>query len=120
MPYKKIFTIVFLAMSFNIYGQTIKTPKNQTISVSASRDTPALIIQWEAQAASWINQHSSGAVRKASATSNYNCHAYAWHISDGGDDEDCWLNNIGTNLSKYWTNDAYSITSSRANSHFNG
>ncbi|MGC9354454.1 MAG: T9SS type A sorting domain-containing protein [Mariniphaga sp.] len=96
-----------------MYGQgTIKTPKNQTVYVEDGYDTPVLLAGWEADAADWIDINNSDAQRVSSATSNYNCHAYAWHVSDGGDSDDCWLNNIGTNLSKYWTNDAYTSTNS--------
>lgn len=94
-----------------MYGQgTIKTPKNQTVYVGDGYDTPQLIAGWEADAADWIYIYDSDAQRVGAATSNYNCHAYAWHTSDGGSSNDCWLNNIGTNLSKYWTNDAYTST----------
>ena len=111
--HKNILLLVFSAVSFSIYGQgTIKTPLNHTVYVNGNWDTDSLIAVWEADAADWINDHNSDAVRIGPATSNYNCHAYAWHVSDGGDSQDCWLNNIGTNLSQYWTNDAYISTSS--------
>ena len=117
--YKNILLLVFfIVISFSIYGQgTIKTPKNQTIYLINDWDdsSPDLIATWEAQAANWIDINDSEADKKAPATSNYNCHAYAWHISDGGDDEDSWINYdiFGIpNVSKYWTNDAYSTVSS--------
>uniref|UniRef100_UPI003216E0A6 T9SS type A sorting domain-containing protein n=1 Tax=uncultured Draconibacterium sp. TaxID=1573823 RepID=UPI003216E0A6 len=107
-----LFLVSLITISFSIYGQgTIKTPCNQTVQVIENWDSPELIAAWEADAANWIEVNDSRAVKKAPATSHYNCHAYAWHISDGGDDKNTWLNNTGTNLSKYWTNDAYSSTS---------
>lgn len=49
----------------------------------------------------------------ADATSTYNCHSYAWNLSDGGTTV-CWINQFTAsgqaNLSKYWTNDYYSET----------
>lgn len=45
-----------------------------------------------------------------SATPKYNCHSYAWNLSNGGDT--CWIEatiqTLNDNLSKYWTNDLYS------------
>ncbi len=41
-----------------------------------------------------------------SASRTYNCHSYAWNISEGG--ATCWIDYGGINLSKYWTNDLYS------------
>lgn len=42
----------------------------------------------------------------------YNCHSYAWNMTDGG--SACWINDKEDekpNLSKYWTNDYYSEVS---------
>lgn len=47
------------------------------------------------------------------ASSRYNGHAYAWHMSDGG--EECWINAttddspqlVNSNIKNYWTNDYY-------------
>lgn len=50
-------------------------------------------------------------------TIDYNCHGYAWCMVSGG--PTCWIN-CGTsamdvsNISKYWNNDAYSLTTSEA------
>ena len=41
-----------------------------------------------------------------SSSRTYNCHSYAWNISEGG--ATCWIEYGGINLSKYWTNDLYS------------
>jgi hypothetical protein len=92
-------------------GQSIKTPKNQTVYTEYNWDSQYLLSVWENQAASWIFDHSSNATRLSGATSNYNCHSWAWHVSDGGSSSNSWINythNGGANLSKYWTNDAYS------------
>ncbi len=34
-------------------------------------------------------------------SSYYNCHAYAWHLSEGNNTK-VWINDINNNLSKYW------------------
>ncbi len=105
--------LLFICTSVLVFGQgTIKTPKNQTIYVWNDYDNSTWLAIWEADAAEWIVDNNSDAERIGAATSNYNCHAYAWHVSDGGSSEDCWMTYEygGPNLAKYWTNDAYSST----------
>ena len=50
----------------------------------------------------------------AGSTVTYNCHSYAWNLSDGGDTI-CWINKTTSdnkpNIEKYWTNDYYIETS---------
>ncbi len=46
------------------------------------------------------------------SSQTYNCHSYAWNMSDGG--SVCWINKNddgSPNLSKYWTDDYYSEVS---------
>lgn len=47
------------------------------------------------------------------STVTYNCHSYAWNLSDGGGTV-CWINATTSskepNIEKYWTNDYYSAT----------
>lgn len=46
------------------------------------------------------------------STTTYNCHSYAWNMTDGG--QTCWINpyclNGKPNLSKYWTDGYYTET----------
>lgn len=47
----------------------------------------------------------------SNASATYNCHGYAWSVSDGG--KKVWIN-VGS-LSNYWTNDYYSeVTEDKA------
>ncbi|NQU88145.1 MAG: T9SS type A sorting domain-containing protein [Mariniphaga sp.] len=113
-------SFILLLISINVITNaqgTVKTPMNQTVYVLSDYDNPTWIALWEADAADWIDDNNSGAVRIGAATSNYNCHSYAWHVSDGGNSGDCWMNYEygGSNLSKYWTNDSYSSTYSIGN-----
>jgi len=114
-----IFVPVLMTICVISFGQgTVKTPKNQTIYVGAGSDNTYYLALWEADAADWIDDNDSDAERIGAATSNYNCHSYAWHVSDGGASTDCWMNYTysgNANVAKYWTNDAYSSTSSRNN-----
>ncbi len=49
----------------------------------------------------------------ANASATYNCHSYAWNLSDGGKTI-CWINETTStgkpNIANYWTNDYYSET----------
>ncbi|AVM58135.1 hypothetical protein C3V43_10510 [Bacteroides heparinolyticus] len=48
----------------------------------------------------------------AGSTRSYNCHSYAWNMTQGG--QTCWvdatINTSNDNLSKYWTGDYYTST----------
>lgn len=49
------------------------------------------------------------------ASSLYNCHNYAWHMREGHMTEKYWMDAVkpvteSANLSKYWTNDAFEVT----------
>lgn len=48
----------------------------------------------------------SAATVLAPASRTYNCHSYAWHMTCGGSPI-CWINNLGTNLTKQWTDGSY-------------
>lgn len=42
----------------------------------------------------------------SNSSATYNCHSYAWNVSDGG--KKYWINE--SSISKYWTDDYYSET----------
>lgn len=49
------------------------------------------------------------AVILSPATRTYNCHSYAWYLSEGGTDK-VWINSVQNgvaNLEKYWTDGSY-------------
>lgn len=74
------------------------------------------LVAIEADAAEWILDHSSQAIRVGAASATYNCHNYAWHSSDGG--RRVWINQTAypnlPNVSRYWsgTSPTYLSTSS--------
>jgi hypothetical protein len=94
----KIFFGVIIATAIlnTAVGQSIKTPMNQTVYTLYNGDTAPLIAEWEAAGANWISDHSSGAQRVGAATSNYNCHSWAWHVSDGGSSSNSWTIYLNT------------------------
>jgi hypothetical protein len=125
--------IVIFFVAINVYAQhngTILTPKGNSIEYYNGYlgDTTA----YRAYADSLINSNSWDATLVASGTSEYNCHAFAWHTSEGG--ADCWINgwkdgdvdyldqfetptNTPTNITNYWTNNGgyHNITIKIAN-----
>lgn len=110
--------ILILVVCVNSFAQiTIKTPTNKSIEAyNLIEYSSAILAIIEEDAEEWIDDHDSDAVRIGAATRTYNCHAYAWHKSDGG--STCWINllddNENANLSKYWSgvSPTYSSTSS--------
>ncbi len=78
----------------------------------------------EAEIAFWNSyyvQQFPDATLLDNTSQQYNCHSYAWNLTDGGQTI-CWINDsvysdVGPNLpnvSKYWTNDYYSQTTAIA------
>lgn len=92
----KIFIfILFITISSHNFAQvTIYTPKGDPINASQPTEaftTDSIKIAFS----NWIANLYPNAVEvnAPSATSTYNCHGYAWHVSEGGDP--VW---IGTTL----------------------
>lgn len=109
---KLIFPIlIFICLgAFTVKGQdywiTIYTPTGVAVEALVRDEFNATDLAFiEQQAANWIKEHKSNAVRIAPASRSYNCHSFAWHYSDGG--SKVWVNQIAqtnqANLSKYWT-----------------
>lgn len=108
-----IFSLMIIAVTAYSQGTTL-TPMGQTVYLQNNWDTPSYIAGWEAYAAQEIINNNWDAVRIGPATSNYNCHSYAWNVTENGVSTNAWLNqtnNGNANLSKYWTNDAYTSIS---------
>jgi len=109
--------IVFYQSIFAQYYTTIKTPTNVTVeAIYFNEFTPDECARIETNAANWLNEHGSNAVRVAPASKTYNCHDYAWHYSDGGTKR--WVNQLNkygnANISKYWSGSSptYQLTTS--------
>ena len=88
------------------YWTTIYTPTGilveAIVKYEFNADELALV---EQDAANWIKNHKSKAMRIASASRSYNCHSFAWHYSDGG--SKVWIYQTNSynqpNLAKYWS-----------------
>lgn len=115
------FVINFMFISGIAFAQPngyIKTPRGNNIEYYSMGDVPELNVLYEQQAAYIISTNHWTVEKKDGATGSYNCHGYAWHISEGGSNicVDGWLNATDmmnpnkapvdnpTNLEKYWVN----------------
>jgi len=83
--------ILFICCIFCNAQVTLKTPTNVSIiSWDFDEASSYWLNLWETEAATWISEHSSDAIRIGPASHTYNCHCYAWHSSDGGTTN--WIN----------------------------
>ncbi len=103
-------TVVLTLLCVTSQGQysPIKTPTNVTVEAYSYDELPSGVLEdIEVLAADWIDDHDSDAEWIAPASGTYNCHAYAWHVKDGGNN--VWLNahdDIDDDpeiLKKYWS-----------------
>ncbi len=105
---KNVFT-TSTATSITIYTKY----GNPVDALSISEMSPQEI----AESNSYAISHYPNATFISNASATYNCHSYAWNISDGG--SRCWINAAKKltydNLMKYWTNDYYIQTSNENN-----
>lgn len=115
-------TTLLLFVGVKVYSQhsgTILTPKGNSVEYYNGYlgDTAA----YRAYADSLIESNNWDATMVAPGTHEYNCHAFAWHTSEGGPEYDRWVNgwkdgdvnyldhsetptNTPTNIIEYWTN----------------
>ena len=107
--------ICFVALAqFNV---TVKTPKGTNVD---ALDYIYLYgedynqIEWESEDNYWLtltSVDSSQVTLLAHSSLAYNCHSYAWHVSEGGDA--FWINDLDDNLNdidnvnKYWDDESY-------------
>jgi hypothetical protein len=78
---------------------TIFTPKNESINATTYTDVSDWVTYWEALGTWYVTSNGWDATREGPATHEYNCHGYAWHVSENS--PHCWINY--NELSKYWT-----------------
>lgn len=88
----------------NLYSQGTKLPTNTYSTRSeelSSSQKIALKDHYE--------QHYPRAIYFDEATTTYNCHAYAWHTTEGG--HKVWINSDASGCpSTYWTDGSYILT----------
>jgi hypothetical protein len=102
-----IFLCCLLAGMHTLFSQT--TPR--CTSVASYVVTPAELTPLQiAQINSYYATNYPNATILASSTFSYNCHSYAWNMTEGG--PTVWINTPGDDL--YWTDGSYGETSNTA------
>ncbi|MGE5411236.1 MAG: tetratricopeptide repeat protein, partial [Clostridiales bacterium] len=94
----KIFLMLYFCFSlltselFADYTVTIYSPEGKPVSNVLVRDeaSPDQISRWNSETDSWIGYYGLTAVRIGSASRTYNCHGYAWLLSE--DHGTYWMN----------------------------
>ncbi|MEZ5104539.1 MAG: T9SS type A sorting domain-containing protein [Draconibacterium sp.] len=117
--------IIFQLLAYNLisfvalaqFNVTLKTPKGTNVDAldyiylyGEDYDQP----EWEYQDNYWLTVSmvdSSQVTLLAHSSLAYNCHSYAWNVSEGGgtlwiNDLDAYLNDID-NVNRYWDDGSY-------------
>ncbi|MBL7727727.1 MAG: T9SS type A sorting domain-containing protein [Dinghuibacter sp.] len=107
---KLIFYIIPLFFSAVLQGQTysntsVLTPRASSVQALSLTSADYTSAQKASIKANTLATYP-GVTFLADATLTYNCHGYAWHISEGGT-PNVWINAGTNNLSKYWTDGSY-------------
>ena len=125
---KKYFILFFIVnVLFCIYGYsqlpgppytwmynwgTRYTPKGNPISAGVLKSQYELTeIEKDTLKEYYLWYYDNKITFISEATRSYNCHGYAWHVSEGQDN--VWINT--PNDDKYWTQGSYKETSSQNN-----
>ncbi len=107
MKSKFIVVFFFSLMSFLCNAQTVYlyTPKGSPVSAFLNSElSPSDIAYYTADCASLY----PNAEILANASTTYNCHSYAWNLTEGGTII-CWLNQT-PDLHLYWSDGSYEQT----------
>lgn len=107
--------LLYILLSFiclNIFAETygtIYTPNGSAIAVTYYDEMSSEEITYYNN---YTIQLFPNATLVGSSSTTYNCHSYAWNITEGG--PTCWINASSSiytyntnNLSKYWTDRSY-------------
>jgi hypothetical protein len=114
--YNILLIAIFLIISNSIsYSQCEDTP-NTSITTPRGTTVPDTYntCEYDQPTIDWLNSYFAtyypNAEQLASASRTYNCHAYAWHMSEGGGP--VWIGyNTYTAEDVYWTDGSYNEVS---------
>ncbi|MCQ2238032.1 MAG: hypothetical protein MJZ73_02210 [Bacteroidaceae bacterium] len=116
IKYILLFTLLIFggksfATNFNaLYNDiTIRTPNGSFVAAGVLR-SGELSNQEKREYHYRIIASVPNAICLSEATSTYNCHSYAWNMSEGG--VTCWLNQF-PDLHKYWDDNSYVETTAQ-------
>ena len=116
-----LFFIINVLICINTYSQfeyfwydwvTRYTPKGNPITAGVLKEGYELTdSQKIASKNYWLDYYQNRITFISEATRTYNCHGYAWHVSEGQDNVVIFT----PNDDKYWTQGSYQETSSQNN-----
>jgi hypothetical protein len=103
-----ILSIVLLFISILSFSQswedvTIKTPHDDNVSAKRLISGELTSQQKTDIKNQWLNYYNNRIEYRGEATRTYNCHSYAWHVSEGG--TYVWINTPNDDI--YWTKGSY-------------
>ena len=97
--------IVILFFSTHCFAQTgyviIKTPKGTNVTADTLVGDDLSATEKNDIKNLWLNYYNHEIEYLGEATYKYNCHAYAWHMTKGGDN--VWL----PDPEEYWNDTSY-------------
>jgi hypothetical protein len=93
--------LLTFSLQFQSLAVTIYTPKGTSVYVFYNG--PDFTQQEKNDLANWVHTHYPQAIILQEATPLYNCHSYAWNMSEGG--PTYWMNTPEDD--KYWTDGSY-------------
>jgi hypothetical protein len=93
--------IILLFLSINSFAQypVVKTPRGTDVTASIFTGTDFTDSMKIILKNYWLSFYSNKISYVGEATKKYNCHAYAWHITEGGDT--VWIYSDNYNDDKY-------------------
>jgi hypothetical protein len=99
--------IILLFLSINSFAQypVVKTPRGTDVTASIFTGTDITDSMKIILKNYWLSFYSNKISYVGEATKKYNCHAYAWHITEGGDT--VWIYSDNYNDDKYWNDTSY-------------
>ncbi len=119
--------IIIHLISIGVFAQAYTPFGMQIDETPVTEASSSLLALWENAGDAWVNAHGNGQVIKTgSATRTYNCHSFAWNMSEGGNT--MWIDlyntndrlffNLNrynrditppgpTNITRYWTDESY-------------
>ncbi|MGP1476180.1 MAG: hypothetical protein ACTTJK_01725 [Phocaeicola sp.] len=97
-------SLLFWGMAISGFSQTVTLHTPMGNAVSAMQRTEIFSDAEKAQYRQQVLQEYNNVEVIGDATTTYNCHSYAWNMSEGG--PVCWLNSV-PDLHYYWDDGSY-------------
>jgi len=102
--------IVYISTAQTYSDVTIVTPNQTTVQARSLSSDDLTTTQKNDSKNFWLNCYNNEIIYKSEATYKYNCHAFAWYVSEGGNQ--LWINS--PNDDKYWEDASYIETTTQS------